>query len=657
MGSRERLPNEPPLLDDERAIRLAEEATAFFRAPGDGRHELSRLAVKTAMDAAHLALETAIDTGDPRVLDAALELATQRARGWGEERFEIEIALAASEIFPALTAMTSVAPLRDGLPTPANDSRGRPTVTPLRSVIDNRVRDCARSSSSFLRRLTAKGLGPRALRSLRGESAEADAEVDAEAAGIVFALTKDKDADVRAAAREALGGAAPPAWATFFPRDPLATLPAAEAARLRGPLDRAAEALEEGVSKDAAPLAEAIAELPDALATPILDAWMKTSRAAQAKGAEPLIERWLRLDPEGERTEAWLRSMGDDNPMLESGARVGALVKRLPVEHARAIGLRVAAFLTDDRAHPYGRMYGEGLLTACWPDEADPTPLLELALGAPIADAAALPDAEDASLANSTFVQLALAPATLEVLLEPLVDAFLAGLPGRWARLRYQVPDRLLEVAHPRLRAHAEALLREGEGAALTWALRYLTGGGHDPSVDPPVERFLVDAARDPRLRAALLGDPSLRAPGLHVLRAQLTSGELPPEEVISVAALFHVASDEASLRPEEWAAVRRARVLIEAPARRAAAVALLPAFARWTPEDRAFVDGLIDDHAHIDGVAYWIANGLVPGWEPAPEPALVPLLERLIARASAKASDAILRPKLAVCRGEDPWA
>ena len=626
MGSRERLPNEPPLLEDERAIRLAEEATAFFHAPGEGLHELSRLAVKTAMDAAHLALETAIDTGDPRVLDAALELATQRARGWGEERFEIEIALAASEIFPVLT------------------------------TIDNRVRECARSSSRFLRQLTAKGLGPRALRSLRGESAEADAEVDAEAAGIVFALTKDEDADVRAAAREALGGAAPPAWATFFPRDPLATLPAAEAARLRGPLDRAAEALEEGVSKDAAPLAEPIAELPDELATPILDAWMKTSRAAQAKGAEPLIERWLRLDPEGERTEAWLRSMGDDNPMLESGARVGALIKRLPVEQARAIGLRVAAFLTDDRAHPYGRMYGEGLLTACWPDEADPTPLLELALGAPIADAAALPDAEDASLANSTFVQLALAPATLEVLLEPLVDAFLAGLPGRWARLRYQVPDRLLEVAHPRLRAHAEALLREGEGEALTWALRYLTSGGHDPSVDPPVERLLGDAAREPRLRAAMLKDRKLRAPADHLLRAQLASGELPPEEVITVAATFHDASDEASLHPEEWAVVRRARVQIEAPADRASAVGVLPPFARWTAEDHAFVDSLIDDHGGDDGVAIRITVGLVPSLDrTSPSPELVPLFERLLAQASPRAADFIL-PTLKSCRGEDPY-
>ena len=629
MGSRERLPNEPPLLEDERAIRLAEEATALFRAPGGGLHELSRLAVKSAMDAAHLALETAIDTGDPRVLDAALELATQRARGWGEERFEVEIALAASEIFPVLT------------------------------TIDNRVRDCARSSSSFLRQLTAKGLGARALRSLRGESAEADAEVDAEAAGIVFALTKDKDADVRAAAREALGGAAPPAWATFFPRDPLATLPAAEAARLRSPLDRAAEALEEGVSKDAAPLAEAIAELPDELATPILDAWIRTPFSRRAENTTPLLERWLALDPDGERTVSWLRKLSSDDLDLESGARIGRLVKLLPTDHARAIRLRVAAFLAEDDDHaPYGSMNAERLLEACWPDDADPTPLLELALGAPIAEAAALQEREeDAPPMSAVIAKLALAPATLEVLLESLVDAFLAGMPGRWQRVKHEVEERVVAIAHPRLRAHAEALLREGEGAALTWALRYLTRGGHDPSVDPPVERFLEDAVRDPRLRAAMLKDGKLRAPANHLLRAQLTAGELPLDEVISVAASFHDASDEASLRPEEWAVVRRARVQIEDPVDRASAVGLLPPFARWTAEDHAFVDSLIDDHGGDDGVAIRITVGLVPSLSrTSPCPELVPLFERLLAQASPRAADFIL-PTLKSCRGEDPYS
>src|SRR5690606_27280625 len=157
------------------------------------------------------------------------------------------------------------------------------------------------------------------------------------------------------------------------------------------PLDRAAEALEKGVRKDAAPLAEAIAELPDDLATPILDAWIRTPFSRGAENTTPLLERWLVLDPDGERTVSWLRALKGDDLDLESGARIGALVKLLPTEHARAIGLRVAAFLAedDDRA-PYGSMNAEGLLTACWPDDADPTPLLELALGAPIAEAAAL---------------------------------------------------------------------------------------------------------------------------------------------------------------------------------------------------------------------------------------------------------------------------
>ena len=105
MASRVRLLNEPPLLDPERAIRLAKDAQAFFDSPSDGGHELGRQAVKTAMDAAHVAIETAIDTGDPHVLAAALPLATKRAVGWDDEHFEYEIASAAAPIFPSVSLL------------------------------------------------------------------------------------------------------------------------------------------------------------------------------------------------------------------------------------------------------------------------------------------------------------------------------------------------------------------------------------------------------------------------------------------------------------------------------------------------------------------------------------------------------------------------
>src|SRR5690606_35568289 len=80
--SRSSLPNEPPLLDPERDLRLAEDARAFLKSPGDwSSAEGSLLAWLVAQDAALLALEVAIDTKDPALLAATLELAEDSARG------------------------------------------------------------------------------------------------------------------------------------------------------------------------------------------------------------------------------------------------------------------------------------------------------------------------------------------------------------------------------------------------------------------------------------------------------------------------------------------------------------------------------------------------------------------------------------------------
>lgn len=607
MDARERLPNEPPLLEPERAIRLAKEATAFFESPGDGTHELSRLAVKTAMDAAHLAIETAIDTGDPHVLDAALELATRRARGWGPEHLEHEITFAVDPIFPAVTE------------------------------VDNLVRSCARSKSAFLRSYTARGLGPRALRSLRGESPEAEAEVDAEAAKIVFALTKDKDADVRGAARDALGGAAPPAWATFFDRDPLAKLPAAEAAQLRGPLDRAAEALEEGVMSDAAPLVEAIAELPDELAAPILEAWMHTRFVLEAEGVEPLLERWVELDPDGTRTAKWLHAL-EHRGTLDGGKKVGAIVARRSTEQALAFCWKAARILADDPGqHVYTLMNAQALLEQAWPKGADPTPMLEMVLGAPLAEAATLSDESKAHIPPS-LTAIAFAPDTIEMVLEPMVNAFLAGLPGRWKRVAWEIEAHLIKVSDPRLRAHAEALLREGEGNALSWALRYLIQGGHDPSIDPPVDELLTNASRDPRLHAVIVSCHHLRQHAVPILRAELATGTLPPEEVISVARSIFDA--EGSLSPTEYELVRQARDAAEDIEDRAQAIGLLPPFAEWTDGDRAFVDDLIDNHSKNKWVAVHLVHVLVTEDRLPDVPEARALLERMRGRVKVDLND-----------------
>ncbi len=544
------LRDEPPLLDADRAIRLVEDATALRRSfPELDDIRLEMVLSKLPLDAALFALETAADTGDPRVLAAALDLAIARR---DPTRLEHELASIAQVILPNITA------------------------------VDNGVRDCARSKSSELRAYTAMGLGERALRSMRGEGDE----VDAEAASIVFALTKDEDSFVRKCAREALGGAAPPAWAPFFPRDPLATRPAAEAAGLRGPLDRAAEALEKGVYEDATPLAEAIAELPDELAGPILDAWMRATRGRSKRGAEPLVERWLSLD--GERLVTWARQTAFMDIHGARSSVAPALRRRGDVDGCMRLAqlcLEVGARNDASRLAALA-----DLLADAWPDEADPTALLELGLGAPLAEAGALAWDEDShSYARAKLREIALAPrAGLEALLEPLAGALVAGFPGRWEKDAKTIRERLIEPAHPALRAHAEACLRGDDEDAIAWALRHLVRGGHDRDRDPPPEALLRDAARDPRLRAVMLNEPELRSAAQEVVRSRLVA--LGADELIDLAASLNDAGEE--LAPDEWAAVRNARGAIEDPAD---ALFSLPPPEAWTAEDGAFVRGLID--------------------------------------------------------------
>lgn len=585
--SRKPLLHEPPLLSPERAIRLAEEATAAFRTPRTDDEEdfwLARVRFGLLFDAALLALETAIDTGDPRVLAAGLELATESV-GVDHDPVDYAVAQAARVTLPAAPAIT------------------------------NTVRDCARSRSSSLRAATATGLGPRALRSMQGEGDE----VDEEAAGIVFKLASDADSDVRKSAREALGGAAPPAWATFFPRDPLASRPAHEAAALRGPLDRAGEALEGRIHRDATPLVEAIAELPDDLATPILEAWLREPLALRAESAEPLIERWLTIDADATRTIEWLRAIGRDGGM-SGGERLAAVLAGRPSAEVERFCLPIAAerIRLSAREQYRAENVADAIL-AVWPADADPMPLLELALGVPLEEAAGAPEPDHDAGRNRLF-KLALAPErSLGAALEALVAAFVDGCPGAWTPARTGIAERLITVRHPRLRAYAEAQLRDEEGSRVAWALRYLTGGGHEPDRDPPPAEILRSAARDPRLRAVMLRDASLRSAVHEDYRGALVAGELPAAEVMDLAISLRKANVE--LEPAEWTEVRRAREQLEHPLR---ALLALPGDDAWTDDDRVFVHAVLEARRDDRGLGPMLSQVLFKR----PPEALVSLIQ-----------------------------
>ena len=620
------LTTEPPLLDVERALRLANDARAFLSEREVWKDaEGAPLARWVALDAALVALDVALDARDPHLLHAVLELAEEAADRWDDEPFhpDLSLANAAEKILPEVRAITES------------------------------VEACAASPSDFVRLATARGLAPRAIRSLRGEG---DA-VDRDAARVVLGLLEDGTYWVRAETRKALGEVAPPAWVAFFDRDPLASRSAAEAARLRGPLDRAAEALETLSERDARPLAGAIAELPDALAAPILESFVRGAFLLGHQGADALLERWVGLDAEGARVVAWL-AREDGRKDKQDGERIGAAIRTLPPERAAAIALRVARFIhgLDFPSDTTALGGATAVLAAAWPDEVDPSPLLELVLDAELDRAAALDAAPLGMLREiprDGILRVALAPRPAFALtLDRLVDFFLRGFPGRWDRVRDAVTERLVEARHSRLRAHAEAMLREGDAEAAGWALRHLIAGGHDPESDPEPEAILAAACADPRLRAAVVANHALCKRAREPLRAHLIAGGLTPPDALELARSMDGPDGVPVLEPDEWAAVRQAREALVEVDHRALALHALPPLEGWIEADHRFVERLFEEH----GAAELVTSVAISALGRRAGPELVPLLERLLERARPEATEDVRRC-LDRCRGEeDEW-
>jgi hypothetical protein len=404
------------------------------------------------------------------------------------------------------------------------------------------------------------------------------------------------------------------------------------------------------VRRELAAFAEAIAELPDDLAGPLLDAWIRVPRATSAAGAEALIERWVALDTDGARVEALLVKADVDEVDHRLGPQIGAALQKQP--HALATCMRVARWMRprDFAEHLAAVDLGKEILESGWPEDAAPTPLLELALGAPLAQAAAeqAPAGDEDDLTRFTLLCAAISRPSLALLLDTLIEVLAAGCPGRWAPNNHVLRDRLVDMAHPRLRALAEAWLHDGPERA-GWALCHLIGGGHDAERDPPPAAILAAAAVDPRLRPAMFAHTALRRGAAEPLRAQLAKGELPPGEAVELARTLRM-FDEATLSHDEQAAIRVAREALEdVEALSWAATFMPPRAAAWTADDHAFIERLIDAHGSDAGVTVRVALTLE---KCGPDPALAALCERLLPVCYSVELGMVKRA-LAVCRGE----
>lgn len=604
--SRIRLTHDQPLCTVEEAFTLLAQAKAFIDQPEDDVLERVRpiwmLKHRAALDASLVALEVATDTGDPHLLSAALEGAYE-SEEWGRLEREEVYATAAEEILPGMATITNV------------------------------VRDCVRSDSADLRAAAAKGLGARALRALQGGGDP----VDAEAARIVTTLMQDPDPDVRRQARKSLGGLAPPAWLTFFASDPLASRSAADAARLRAPLDAAAEALEKGLYQHGQAFEDAIAALPNDLAVPILESWMR-SEGTLFRASSSLLDRWVLGDENGERVVRWI--MEDHKEVSYHCEKVAEAVRRAPREQLVACCLRAArSVMGPDESETTRYALGRFLENA-WPSDADRTPLLEIAFGTPLAEAAKTLPTEKPFGTRHDYPILKLAFAQgpgLEALKDTLIDIFVAGAPGLWASTMWVLKDAIATFQDVRLRACAEAQLSKGEDEA-TWALSYLTGIGHDPEVDPPILRTLTTAIQHPATRKAVLRSPDLIAKVKRPLRGLLTRDDLTPEELIEIATRAGNAKNSKEgfdFTDEEMVIIRTARVLLQDETSVAFALHLIPPFPGWTEKDHEFVTRALHRFGEDGPVTLTLAKIL----EDAASPALLPIAEELSRIATPHAS------------------
>ena len=618
-----RLTQDPPLCSVEEAFTLLANAKAFMKAEDEGpfrneSHSLRMLKDRAASDASLVALEVAIDTGDPQLLSAALEGADE-VEEWGRFDHEFTHASAAEVILQTLPSITNVA------------------------------RDCARSDSSYLRAGVARGLGTRALRSLEGKG---DA-VDAEAARMVTALLNDADPTVRKDARDSLGGMAPPAWITFFPSDPIASRSASEATRLRPLLDAAAAALEKGLHKHTQAFAEAVAALPDDLALPILESWIRTENALFVEGVGPLLVRWLQGDAEGERLTRWLTEEEHKNALVYLD-KVAAALRQTSQAQCVASCLRFARWLLQPAESPTVQYAVGSFLSKAWPPDADRLPLLELVLGSSVATAAVSEPSEHETSHrryDTSLTEALVAPGPgFAALKDVLIDAFVAGLPGRWKIISWRVTEALQSLRDPRLRAYAEGLLQTG-GENATWALQYLTGAGHDPEVDPPIRQTLTAAIRHASTREAVLKASDLVEHVRKPLRAMLLKEGLTPDERIEIA--FRAGDvkgqrdeDGFDFSEEEQRVIRTARVVLQDERYVALALRLIPKFPGWTQEDHEFVTRALHRFGEDGPVTITLARI----FEDAATPALLPLAEEL-SRISSKHAAHWVRRAVQACR------
>jgi hypothetical protein len=448
-------------------------------------------------------------------------------------------------------------------------------------------------------------------------------------------LARDTTSDVRNPARATLAKLRElPWWTGLFASDPLARLSPEDAERAKPDLEAAASILSQpGYEQNdrVDELAAIVRRLPAPLGVELAEHMLGGVEQALNRGAEigtALLE--LAGGPEAvyRAVSRWTESR-EARDVHRGGYAVTAMLELVPEERRAAACVALGALAAKAPPGEAHRGYESPAYVVAqavhrkWPKGADVAPLLDLVLSSE-------PPAEGDDFRADWAMRELAGPigderAATSGVLERLVEAYLAGEPGRFAAV--PCAKAVEHAPLPVLRAAAERALASEDDPLATWGLRQILGRAHDPARDGARAPLVARLWDDPRSRRLMMGAYDLEVLALAQLRAALRAGALDFEGAVDtlrivgrlyggladtdavpravraahrgtpdpdpLEGLEDVLSDPAFAGPpteDEWARYRTIRAAAPADELRRGGLEILPD-GPWHPEDRAALE------------------------------------------------------------------
>ncbi|MFT3773461.1 MAG: AAA family ATPase [Minicystis sp.] len=532
--------------------------------------------------------------------------------------------------------------------------RGVTTLLRAGAPVDGVVEALAEHEEPQVRAAVALGLAP----------------AGARASAILAKLALDPNVSVRRPAKAALAATGEVSWWTGkFESDPIARLTPEEALRHKETLEALSALLDQSpymVENRDEKLAGLVGALPDPLAVEAarLVLAAEDSRLAKlTKLGAMMIARPGGIDAFLRVCEAWgkgryfhasedvVRMIADTSPEIRLDACL-------------TLARYAATAPEQERTKQGGPVHiAAQIAGGAFPPGADLTPLLDLILAAP-----ALPERTlDWSVTGlrAAFVNPAADPTPIAA---RLVEAQLAGFPGRWDALHTAALELLRRLPRETLRAAAEEAVRRDDDQTVAWGLARLLSDAHDPEVDPDPLTMVRRFWEEPRLRQVMMSWWEMQHATISLVRDELRRGVLPftdaartvdlidalwggrgsgmaglfprtPEEVekgqndlrARYAAFLGPPELQGPVTDDEWAALRRARAALgplgELDFRKLSRALMTLPSGPWHPDDRALLDRAVAVCEAGDPLGYPIAMAICAK----PDADLLPLFQRLV--------------------------